>query len=242
MRPANTEGSEGPGRVHNDDVVESRLLQRWAHRLRAVPSHLVQRLSDWFLNVDTMEDSESGPMVPEFFVRDGSSDYRNHYQSTNYLYLQRIARLLRPTPNQSVFYDIGCGKGRVLCVMARLPFKRVVGIDLSESLCEGARRNAARMRGRVAPIDVVCADATLADVSDGHVYFFFNPFGPPTLRTVIDNIERSLRSSPRDVTVIYYHALHEDVLRATPWLEQYHVLPTLSGMRVSFWRNRPNAS
>lgn len=212
------------------------MLAGWGHRLRAGPSHLWQLYNDWRLNVDTMPDG-AAPMVPEPFERDGRPDYRAHYQSANYLYLQQIARIIRPVPNQLTLYDLGCGKGRALCVMARLPFKKVVGVDLSEELCEAARQNAARMSGRVAPVEIVCADATAADASNGHVYFLFNPFGAPTLQAVLENIEQSLGKAPRSVTFVYYHAVHESVLEAAGWLEPYYVLPTLSGLRVSFWRN-----
>jgi hypothetical protein len=85
---------------------------------------------------------------------------------------------------------------------------------------------------------VVCADAGNVDYSDGHVFFFFNPFGAPTLQAVLDSIERSLRSAPRQVTIIYYNAVHEPVLERCPWLYHHGSLPTFSGVRVSFWRNR----
>lgn len=207
------------------------------HRLRAGPSHVWQVLNDWWLNIETTHDPHA---VSEDCERGGVVDYRSHYQGANYLYLEQIARLLtREAPNRLVFYDVGCGKGRPLCVMARHAFRKVVGVELRENLCAIARQNAARLRGRVAPIDVMCADAADADYSDGHVFFFFNPFGAPTLRAVLDCIERSLRGAPRQVTLIYYNAEHESVLESCPWLYRRGLLPTFSGVRVSFWRNRP---
>jgi SAM-dependent methyltransferase len=210
------------------------------HRLRAGPSHMWQWLNDWWLNIDTMHNPELGP---EAYERDGAADYRCQYQGANYLYLVHIARMLtRDAPHQLVFYDVGCGKGRPLCVMARHPFKKVIGVELSADLCETARENAERLRGRVAPIEILNADAGTADLADGNVYFFFNPFGPPTFRRVLASIERSLERAPRRVTLVYYNALHEHVFQSCPWLVRYHVLPTLSGVRVSFWHNRITVS
>jgi hypothetical protein len=122
--------------------------------------------------------------------------------------------------------------------MARHPFKKVVGIEISDDLCQVARTNASRLRGRLAPIDVVCANAVDADVSDGHVYFLYNPFGHSTLTRVLDNIERSLEVAPRRIILVYYNAVCESLFACRPWLERYHVMPTFSGVPVSLWRNR----
>lgn len=207
-----------------------------AHRLRAGPSHVWERLNDWWLKIDTADDRRA---VSEEYERAGLVDYRSHYQGANYLYLERIARqLTKKAPHRLVFYDVGCGKGRPLCVMARHAFKKVVGVELRQDLSEIARENARHLRGRVAPIEVVCADAANVDYSDGNVFFFFNPFGAPTLQAVLDCIERSLRFAPRQVTLIYYNAVHEQVLSSCPWLECHGILPTLSGVRVSLWGNR----
>lgn len=197
-------------------------------------------LNDWWLNIETAHDPLA---VSEEYERGGRFDYRAHYQGANYLYLEQIARrLTRGAPNQLVFYDVGCGKGRPLCVMARHAFRKVVGVELRESLCAIARENARQLRGRLAPIEVVCADAAHVDYSDGHVFFFFNPFGAPTLQAVLDGIEASLQRAPRQVTLIYYNAVHEPVLDGCPWLHNQGVLPTFSGVRVSFWRNRQGSA
>jgi SAM-dependent methyltransferase len=206
------------------------------HRLRAGPNHLWQRINDWRLGIDTSDDPNA---QTDEFQHQGAEDYRSHYQAANYLYLERIARLITRNAQQPlVFYDIGCGKGRAVCVMARHTFGKVVGVDYQETLCKMARHNAQQLRGRVATVQIVRADAASLDYSDGHVFFFFNPFGPPTMRAVLESIERSLLRAPRPVTVIYYNAVHEAVLRDCPWLEFEALLPTFSGVRVSFWRSR----
>lgn len=42
---------------------------------------------------------------------------------------------------QYSFIDLGCGKGRTLIVAAQLPFKEVIGVELSPLHCEVARVN-----------------------------------------------------------------------------------------------------
>ena len=47
---------------------------------------------------------------------------------------------LNPNPLNH-FLDIGCGKGRALCMAAHLGFKKVTGLDFSKDLCEIATEN-----------------------------------------------------------------------------------------------------
>jgi predicted RNA methylase len=130
-----------------------------------------------------------------------------------------------------------------LCVLARLPLKRVVGIELDAGLVEAARRNAERLRGRRAPIEVHCQDAAGADYSDGTIYLLYCPFGPETMKDVLEKIERSMIESPRRITVVYYHAMFSEVLRSCKWLEQVHELKTLvAHYPISFFANRAAAS
>jgi len=156
------------------------------------------------------------------------------YDAPDYRYVRRIMRILRPGPDD-VFYDIGSGMGRVLCVAARWRIKRVVGIELDRPLCDIARRNADRMRGRHAPIDVRCEDASTADLSDGNIYFLHNPFGPKTMRDVLESIHRSLADRPRSVRIVYHNSAYEELMRSCEWIELTDVFTTPPGHRVTFW-------
>ncbi len=156
------------------------------------------------------------------------------YDAPDYRYVRRIMRILRPGPDD-VFYDIGSGMGRVLCVAARWRIRRVVGIELDRPLCDIARRNADRMRGRQAPIDVRCEDASTADLSDGTIYYLHNPFGPDTMRDVLGSIHRSLADRPRSVRIVYHNSVHEELMRSCEWIELTEVFTTLRGRRVTFW-------
>lgn len=137
-----------------------------------------------------------------------------------------------------MFYDIGCGMGRVLCLVAREPVQKCVGIELLEPLCEIARKNALRLRGRKAPISVVCEDVTTADLSDGTIYFMFNPFGPETLRETFERIHRSIGENPRIVKIIYYHSKHKAAVEGLPWLTKLHDFDSFGGHPVTIWEGR----
>ena len=157
------------------------------------------------------------------------------YDPADYRTIGRMMRVLSPG-NDDVFYDIGCGKGRVLCVAARLRLKKVVGIELLEELCMAARHNAESLRGRKKPINVICANATKADYSDGTVFTLYNPFGEATMRVVIKSIRESFYKNPRSIRIGYYMPVCEYILAEESWLERYASFRTMSSC-VSFWRS-----
>jgi|GEM_PF-2461390 SAM-dependent methyltransferase len=143
------------------------------------------------------------------------------YEGFPYLRLWKFIRLVKPSEDD-VVYDVGCGMGRILCMFARRPVKKCIGIEISAELAERARQNALRLRGRKAPIEIVVADAAQADYSDGTIYCFYNPFGAKTLNVVIARIRQSLESHPRPIQVLYFNATCDNVLQSCGWLRCYH--------------------
>jgi len=159
------------------------------------------------------------------------------YQASDYLNIRRVARKLHLSKND-VFYDIGCGKGRVVCTFSTYRLKQVIGIDLNDSLCALARKNAVRMRKRKTPIDIRCEDAAITDVSDGTIFFMYNPFGPATLERVLDNIERSLEQNGRMVRIVYYNPTFKEICQEHKWIRPMPGLRTVFGRQeIAFWQS-----
>jgi len=158
------------------------------------------------------------------------------YQAADYLNLWRVQRRLRPLAEE-VFFDVGCGKGRVVCVFARFSLRRIVGIELAPTLCEAARRNAERLRGRKSPVEIWCGDAAKACYDEGTIYFLYNPFGEDTLREVLTKIEFTLEHRPRHVRMVYYNSVHAALFQSCRWLRCFDSLQTLTGRPVTFWQN-----
>lgn len=132
-------------------------------------------------------------------------------------FLDLLRRLQLPA--DSTFVDVGSGKGRVLLLAAQHPFRRVVGIEFSRSLCEQARRNIEIFRRTVrtlAPIEVCEGDVTgHALRGDENVFFLYNPFDAVILSQFVENIRRSLATHPRQIWLIYSVPVHTTVLDAS---------------------------
>ena len=122
-----------------------------------------------------------------------------------------------------VFVDFGSGKGRALLLASHFPFQQIIGVEITPSLNDVARRNIQlykSKRRRCTKIDSRCAEASVFPIPEENaVFYFFNPFGSQVLSQVLTNIERSLQTFPRDVFLIYAHPLHRELMDEAPWLK-----------------------
>jgi len=122
---------------------------------------------------------------------------------------------------QEVLVDIGCGRGRALCVFSREPqVARCVGIEYHAIHAGIAQRNAQSVRGRLAAITIIQGDASEQNYADMTLIFLFNPFGEATMRRTIHRIGLSLRENPRPIRLVYVNPKHENVLMEQSWLSK----------------------
>jgi SAM-dependent methyltransferase len=114
-------------------------------------------------------------------------DFRG-YSPTSYRDWRVIRRHLAP---QGSFIDYGAGLGRVTILAARLPFSRVIGVDLDYSLVERGNQNIRCARGLKCPAEILCCDATDFYIpSDASTLYLANPFSGDVLAAVLANVRR----------------------------------------------------
>jgi SAM-dependent methyltransferase len=115
------------------------------------------------------------------------------------------------------FIDFGSGKGKALLLAANYPFRKIIGVEYSRHLHQVATRNIlsyASPARRCHKIESVCEDAARFSIPhEACVFFFFNPFTRPIMEVVAGNILSSVTLFPRQVFLLYYHAVHADILR-----------------------------
>jgi hypothetical protein len=103
------------------------------------------------------------------------------------------------------FIDFGSGKGRALLMAADLHFQSLLGIELRKELHDQAVQNL-RNRRKVLSSRIVSMNINALDFEYPNgklVLFFSNPFGEQVLRSVLENLGRSLQSNFRDVLVVF---------------------------------------
>jgi SAM-dependent methyltransferase len=151
-------------------------------------------------------------------------DHSTIYMPVSYDLLEEIY----PHPlkgGKSHFLDIGCGKGRALCVAAHYGFKKVTGLDLSKELCIEAEKNLAITQQKFTDLQykVINNDAFYFEIpQDADCIFMFNPFDDVIMSGVAANILESFEANPRSITLIYANPLYKQELLDVGFKQIYH--------------------
>jgi SAM-dependent methyltransferase len=140
-------------------------------------------------------------------------EHATHYEPTPVAQAEALLAASPLRPERTTFIDLGAGMGRVVLLAARLPFKAVVGVEISPALVEIARENLAAARDplRVArDLRLVRADASAYRFPPGDLaVYLYNPFAAPILDAVLINLRAG--GARREVVMLY----HTPVERAT---------------------------
>ena len=146
------------------------------------------------------------------------------YMPVSYSLLEEIFQQL-PALTRNHFLDIGCGKGRALCMAARLGFKKVTGIDFSKELCDAAKENLTVTKQKIPSLhfEIINNDAFYFEIPDDvDCIFFFNPFDEIIMSAVTNNILTSLQSHPRKIRIIYVNPLYKELFTKAGFKEIWH--------------------
>jgi SAM-dependent methyltransferase len=141
----------------------------------------------------------------------GLSEDRSHWHSNSGgPDLERLLDSLSISPSDSAL-DLGCGKGGAMLTLARYPFARVDGVEISPGLASIAQKNLRRLG--IVNARVFCSDAAGFHDLDRYSYFYmYNPFPEQVMESVMDNITSSLSRQRRAVTLIYKNAVFAHVV------------------------------
>lgn len=134
------------------------------------------------------------------------------------LYMPAVYPLLEeclglvPISNRNHLVDIGCGKGRALCVAAAMGYQQLTGIDISEKLCKEAVKNLRITKHKYPSIQfeissINALDFTIPNTVDS--IFLFNPFDGSIMQEVVANLLNSLEQYPRTIYIIYLNPIHK---------------------------------
>lgn len=134
-----------------------------------------------------------------------SKEHSEEYKPTRIRHFRLLIKGLK-LPEESVFVDMGSGKGRVLLMASMYNFKRITGVEISSRLCQIARNNVniyEEKLKRFLNIEVVNEDVLKYNIkNDENVFYFYKPFDNFVMDTIIERIIKSLIKSPRKVWLI----------------------------------------
>ncbi|QEE27303.1 class I SAM-dependent methyltransferase [Terriglobus albidus] len=149
--------------------------------------------------------------------------------TTNHTYVpirpkcaRRVLQALPVTnPQEYTFIDVGCGKGRMLLMaLEAYSFRTAIGIELRKELSDLAKLNL-HNDDRARLCSATCMNVNAMDFQfpeEKLVLYLFNPFGEEVMRTFLENLDRSLESSFRDVWVIMDFPVYASIADSMPYL------------------------
>ena len=146
------------------------------------------------------------------------------YMPVSYQLLEEALQQI-PAADKKHFMDIGCGKGRAMCVAAYYDFKKISGIDFSKEFCEAAINNISVTKVKIPAINfsVTEADAAVANIpGDVDCIFLFNPFDETIMKKAMQHINASISNNPRRVNVIYANPLYKKLFIENGFTETYY--------------------
>lgn len=146
-----------------------------------------------------------------------------------WLPLYRIFRWLGIGPDDAMI-DIGSGAGRAILVASLFPFRRVIGLEISDALHRLAQENLTRFRGRRrSRVELILGDALDYGLpADVTVIFLASPFGGATLRRFMECVFRSVDRAPRRLRLVYCNPLEQAYLAETG---RCHLVKRFRGLR-----------
>jgi len=137
------------------------------------------------------------------------------YEGASYFNFKEVFSKLDYNLHDSVFVDLGCGRGRALIQAAELGFKKVIGVEFAEELYVSALQNILKVTNlfKDTSFEVLHEDATTYLIPDeADTFFLYNPFNAHGLNKVLDNLEKSLKKATRDVYLVYMIPIHEECI------------------------------
>ncbi len=158
-----------------------------------------------------------------------------YYATVTYSCTRSVLRKLNLT-EADTFADVGCGKGRVVCLAARHNIQRAIGIEYSSMRADVAKRNVTRLRGRRADAKILCQAAEETDYTDVTALYFFNPFEPPLLDSVLNKIRSDRQGRATRMAFVMESVGHREVFSLHEWLTCYERFEDGDKHIVAFYR------
>ena len=176
---------------------------------------IVSFIEDYYFDKKYGIDTSEMVQIQGLDISDESKKHSRRYQPTRVRHFRELMKTLE-FPAESVFVDLGSGKGRVLLMASQHKFRRVVGVEISKQLCEIARRNIVRYEAKIGTLlNVTIVESDVLEYEIGYeenVFFLFKPFDNYVMKNVMENIKASLASSPRDIWLIFNNFRYHDLM------------------------------
>ncbi len=128
-----------------------------------------------------------------------------------------------------IFIDVGSGKGRVMLVASELPFKKIVGVDISSECVATTRKNIEIYKDGVHKdrFELHCMDVEDYELPpEDTILYAYNPFGRDVMKRFVTKLETSLRDHPRKLLFLYVFPCQREILTEASFLKEIPICGT----------------
>lgn len=146
-------------------------------------------------------------------LREGFSnnDYK-HYAPAYTSLIKSSFNALKIDFAESVFVDLGSGKGKVTLISSKFKFKKIIGIELKKSLIETAEKNSLiffnKLWNKKYKQSIMYINCDAVDYSfkgNENVFFMFDPFTKIKLKKIINLIYENKLKYNREIYIIFFN-------------------------------------
>tara|TARA_Y100001970_G_scaffold221515_1_gene272283 strand:- start:1948 stop:2580 length:633 start_codon:yes stop_codon:yes gene_type:complete len=160
---------------------------------------------------DLLNNTDTHNWLPKIYYSKKPKNF-----SDGILYMSSWTSVIKDSTNKALMIlkekgnfqliDIGCGKGKVLCIW-ELMFKkskvRIVGVEYSEELIRISKKNLETLNSKNTSLFKVDAlDLDLGSMEDNLLIYIYNPFNENILYKFLKKIE------PKTVAIVYINPIH----------------------------------
>jgi SAM-dependent methyltransferase len=146
-----------------------------------------------------------------------AGEHRLGYEGSHWVGVRRALRRLA-VRREDVFADFGSGKGPAVLVAATFPFRRAIGVEISDDLTRSAQRNLerSRLRPRAHHVEFVTADVLEYEIPDDlSVVYLYNPFTGLLFARFLERLFGSLERRPRPLRLVYNYPFEHDFVMSS---------------------------
>ena len=145
----------------------------------------------------------------ELRVNNPNQLHAARYEASDPEFFRNAIKALPIDYQNFVFIDFGSGKGRAILLATEFPFKKIVGVELSEELHSIAEQNVRSFQANTSTckhIQLLSMDVLGESLpNEPLVCYFGDPFGEPLMIEMLAMIERSMARTPREIFIVYYN-------------------------------------
>jgi len=202
--------------------VQQRGVMETAVRCLAEPFYKFQ---DWRFDGRFNVQTSGNVAIDNLDVAETDRRHAEKYEPVRLHAFAELMRILAIRHEEFMFVDFGSGKGRAVLLASEFPFRQIVGIELSPDLCRIAAENVRNYKSatqRCQHLEITCQNAAAyAILPEPTVFYFYNPFGEAVMRTVLANLRESLLSHPREVFLVLYNPVLDDLVGQVDFLRLF---------------------